>query len=410
MARYDILSAAPVKKIIADHRQYPAHADELQALLQQYQSTADSALPFSGGIIGYWGYDLSRPQLKPPHPPCQQDPLPACSLGVYDWALIIDHQQQRAQLVSELHYPQTQALLQQLSIQLAQATPPDSTQNTFQLHSEIAFNFDADSYRQAFQRIQDYLFAGDCYQVNLAQRFHAQASGDAFHAYTALRKLSPAPYAAFLDYPHGQILSASPERFLYTDQQQISSKPIKGTRPRGATAQQDQQYISELQQHPKDRAENLMIVDLLRNDLNKNCLPGSVKVPSLFAVESYSNVHHLVSTITGQLKPQVSLLNLLRDCFPGGSITGAPKLRAMQIIDELEPHTRGVYCGSIGYIGFDGRMDTSIVIRTLVYSNHQVRGWVGGGIVADSVMANEYQETFDKASAMLALLQQFNRK
>jgi para-aminobenzoate synthetase component I len=222
-----------------------------------------------------------------------------------------------------------------------------------------------------------------------------------------LRRMSKAPYSAFLDWPQLQILCASPERFLRVRQGRVETRPIKGTRPRSADAVEDTRLAEELRHHPKDRAENLMIVDLLRNDLGKNCEPGSVRVPKLFEVESYSNVHHLVSTVEGKLRAGCDALDLLRDCFPGGSITGAPKQRAMEIIEQLEPQRRGVYCGSIGYVGFDGNMDTNIAIRTLIHANNEIRCWAGGGIVADSQCDAEYQETLDKASEMLALLQRF---
>ena len=216
--------------------------------------------------------------------------------------------------------------------------------------------------------------------------------------------MSPAPYSAYLNLPKVQILCASPERFISVREGQVETKPIKGTRARGGDPERDHQLAEELSCDPKDRAENLMIVDLLRNDLGKSCKPGSVHVPELFKVESYSNVHHLVSKVQGKLADGVDALDVLQGCFPGGSITGAPKLRTMQIIAELEPDPRGIYCGTIGYVGFDGNMDSNIVIRTLVYSAGEVRCWAGGGLVADSQVDAEYQETLDKASAMLELL------
>jgi para-aminobenzoate synthetase component 1 len=275
------------------------------------------------------------------------------------------------------------------------------------VQGRVSSNFTRHSYECAYAQVQSYLQAGDCYQINLAQRFSAKATGDAFSAYLQLRQLSPAPYSAFLNLPDVQILCASPERFLNVQNGTVETKPIKGTRPRSSDNATDQQLADELALHPKDRAENLMIVDLLRNDLSKSCIPGSVRVPKLFEVESYANVHHLVSTIQCRLDVDRDALDVLRDCFPGGSITGAPKHRAMQIIEQLEPNRRGVYCGAIGYIGFDGNMDTNIVIRTLVYSGGEIRCWAGGGIVADSEAAAEYQETLDKASAMLKLLQKY---
>jgi len=187
----------------------------------------------------------------------------------------------------------------------------------------------------------------------------------------------------------------------------VTTRPIKGTRPRSSDVQRDRLLAEELRNHPKDRAENLMIVDLLRNDLGKSCMPGSVRVPELFRVESFANVHHLVSTVAGRIAPGRDALDVLRDCFPGGSVTGAPKLRAMQIIEQLEPDRRGVYCGAIGYAGFDGNLDSNIAIRTLVYDQKLIYCWAGGGIVADSDRAAEYQETLDKASAMLGLLRRY---
>ena len=203
------------------------------------------------------------------------------------------------------------------------------------------------------------------------------------------------------------MLSSSPERFLKVTANRVETKPIKGTRPRKSDAAEDALQIAELQASEKDRAENVMIVDLLRNDLGKCCSKGSVRTPELFAVESYATVHHLVSTVTGELAAGKHALDLLRSCFPGGSITGAPKIRAMEIIEELEPHRRGIYCGAIGYIGFDGNMDTNIAIRTLVHSHGEIRFWAGGGIVNDSQAAEEYQECFDKAEALLQMLAKF---
>ena len=263
-----------------------------------------------------------------------------------------------------------------------------------------------ESYGLAFATIKNYLKEGDCYQVNLAQRFVASCQGNPWAAYCQLRQINSAPFSGYLNVPGEQVLSSSPERFLKVSNGKVETKPIKGTRPRKECVQDNLQQIQDLQKSNKDRAENVMIVDLLRNDISKNCIPGSVKVPKLFDVESYATVHHLVSTVTGQLAKESHALDLLRSCFPGGSITGAPKIRAMEIIEELEPNRRGVYCGSIAYIGFDGNMDSNIAIRTLVHSDNTIRFWAGGGIVNDSVRDEEYQESFDKAAAMISLLQQ----
>jgi para-aminobenzoate synthetase component 1 len=364
-----------------------------------------AGVPFAGGALGYWAYDLARREMHVPELARDGERLPLMAVGLYDWALVLDHELRTARLVSHRRYPETSVLLPRILQRLQQATAalPDN----FRVDGQIASNFTRDTYRAAFDAVQGYLQSGDCYQVNLAQRFSAAASGDAFCAYLELRRQSPAPYAAFLNLPRVQILCASPERFLGVHSGHVETRPIKGTRPRGGDDDSDRQLADELRRHPKDRAENLMIVDLLRNDLGKSCAPGSVRVPKLFEVESYANVHHLVSTVEGELAPGRDALDLLRDCFPGGSVTGAPKQRAMQIIEQLEPHRRGVYCGAIGYVGFDGNMDTNIAIRTMVYSDGEIRCWAGGGIVADSQCEAEYQETLDKASAMLALLEKF---
>jgi para-aminobenzoate synthetase component 1 len=256
-------------------------------------------------------------------------------------------------------------------------------------------------YAQAFNAIQRYLQEGDCYQVNLAQRFAVAVQGSPWLGYLALRRNSAGPFSAYLNTPAAQVLCTSPERFLRLRDGQVETRPIKGTRRRDRDARRDQLLRQALAESAKDRAENLMIVDLLRNDLGKRCRPGTVRVPELFRVESYATVHHLVSTVTGELAAGGDALALLRDCFPGGSITGAPKLRAMAIIEELEPHRRGVYCGAIGYIGFDGNMDTNIAIRTAVCCRDTLYYSAGGGIVRDSVCEEEYQESFDKAKAFL---------
>ena len=405
VSRYDILSATP--QHTWQIGQDGGWGDALVMLRNALGKTVPPVenIPFAGGLLGYWGYDLARQMVNIPSLACDAEHLPAVAIGLYDWALVLDHQQRQAKLVSWLRFPETEKLLPAILKRLtAGATRSD---NRFRVHGQVSSNFTASTYATAFSKIQDYLQAGDCYQVNLAQRFSAQASGDAFEAYLTLRQLSPAPYSAFLNLPDVQVLCVSPERLLSVQNRHVESKPIKGTRPRSEDVVQDRQLAEQLACHPKDRAENLMIVDLLRNDLGKSCIPGSVRVPKLFEVESFSNVHHLVSTVQGELMVGRDALDILSDCFPGGSISGAPKLRAMQIIEQLEPNRRGIYCGSLGYVGFDGNMDTNIAIRTLVYGNNEIRGWAGGGIVADSDMAEEYQETLDKASAMLELLEKY---
>jgi len=405
MARHDILTAAPQRMLVlgGEATQCDPFAMLRGELGEQIAPVAD--VPFAGGALGYWGYDLAQQMSALPRAGEDARQLPDMAVGIYDWALVLDHQQHTARLVSHQRYAETAHLLPQILIRLQ--NKPELPPDDFRVHGKITSNFTPDSYASAFASVQNYLKSGDCYQINLAQRFSAVASGDALGAYLTLRSLSPAPYSAFLNLPQVQILCASPECFLRVQNGKVETKPIKGTRPRSSDAKQDSQLAEELRNHPKDRAENLMIVDLLRNDLGKSCVPGSVRVPKLFEVESFANVHHLVSTVEGKLAEGRDALDVLRDCFPGGSVTGAPKLRAIQIIEQLEPHRRGIYCGAIGYVGFDGNMDSNIVIRTLVYANNEVRCWAGGGIVADSDEKAEYQETLDKASAMLRLLQHY---
>ena len=405
MARYDILTAAPQRTLVLNDE--VTQNDPFVMLRGELgeQVAPMENVPFAGGALGYWGYDLARRMITLPSIAQDAGQMPDMAVGIYDWALVLDHHQYTARLVSHQRFAETAKLLPQVLLRLqSNAILP---LDTFRVHGKITSNFTPDSYASAFVAVQNYLQAGDCYQINLAQRFSAAATGNALGAYLVLRSLSPAPYSAFLNLPQAQILCASPERFLRVQNGSVETRPIKGTRPRSSDAQQDRQLADELRNHPKDRAENLMIVDLLRNDLGKSCAPGSVRVPKLFEVESFANVHHLVSTVEGRLAEGRDALHVLRDCFPGGSVTGAPKQRAMQIIEQLEPSRRGIYCGAIGYVGFDGNMDSNIVIRTLVHSGKEIRCWAGGGIVADSDMAAEYQETLDKASAMLELLQRY---
>jgi para-aminobenzoate synthetase component 1 len=363
-------------------------------------------LPFNGGAIGYFSYDLARRLENLPVIAEDAEHTAEMAVGIYEWAVVVDHLMNQSYL---LGYSDNEQRLLALTEEFNRL-PEAVDEQAFHVLSPVQCNMDSAYYQQAFQRIKYYLQEGDCYQVNLAQRFVASCEGDPWVAYQALRELNAAPFSCYLNFPDACILSSSPERFLKLTHGIVETKPIKGTRPRKQDSAEDRQQIEMLETSEKDRAENLMIVDLLRNDIGKTCKKGSVNVSKLFAVETYSTVHHLVSTVTGELDENQHALDLLKSCFPGGSITGAPKIRAMEIIEELEPNRRGVYCGAIGYIGFDGNMDTNIAIRTLVHSENSIRFWAGGGIVNDSAVAEEYQECFDKASALLNLLQLLTHK
>jgi para-aminobenzoate synthetase component 1 len=414
-SRYDIIAAEPYVTLVTRGRMTEIRGaiselspDDPFALLRRTldcDARLACDLPFIGGAIGYFAYDLGRRIERLPSIAADEEGVPDMAIGIYDWAVVVDHAECRSWLVSAGRDPETDWKWDRL-IECFSNPPAARARAPFRITAPLASNMTRPSYAAAFRRVIDYIHAGDCYQANLAQRFAAPARGDPWLAYQALRILNPAPYSAYLNMPFAQILSASPERFLKVDRDRVETRPIKGTRPRTGHPLLDVQQIEALRASTKDRAENLMIVDLLRNDLSKNCALGSVRVPRLFDVESFATVHHLVSTVTGTLKPDRDAIDLLRGAFPGGSITGAPKLRAMEIIEELEPQRRGVYCGAIGYLGFDGGMDTNIAIRTLVHAAGTIRFWAGGGIVADSNLEDEYQETFDKAAAMLTLLQQ----
>lgn len=385
-ARYDILSALPEATLHtppgSDPRQTFARIDALLATHSPVPPPqALSTFPFLGGAIAYIGYDG------------------ACHAGIYCWAIVVDHQRQQSHLLALPQCPDSS-----WNTVLAALAAPSPAYPSFTLTQPFTANFTEQEYAAAFARIQDYIHAGDCYQVNLAQRFAARFSGAPFAAWLNLRRNIHSPFAAFMQAGNETLISFSPERFLRVRDRQVLTQPIKGTRRRGNSVEEDSRLAQALLASPKDRAENLMIVDLLRNDLGTLCRTGSVKAERLFELQSFSNVHHLVSTISAHLDPPHSALALLGNCFPGGSITGAPKKRAMEIIAELEPDSRQAYCGSFFHAGFDGSLDSSILIRSLLCSGEEIFCWGGGGIVADSDCTQEYQECYDKINNIIKVL------
>lgn len=416
--RYDIISSRPKVCITSKNNKNTIDSwpDSLLvpgdpfSILKEYLQANNSKdqelkFPFLGGAIGYFSYDLGRTLEKLPSIAEDDLSLPDMKVGIYSWAIIVDHNKKNSVLVGDKTDLRMQRNWNDLVSYVLNKTPLKKRQE-FNVLSEIESNMSEDTYTQAFTKIKSYIREGDCYQVNLAQRFNASIEGDVWQAYCLLRSINPSPFSAYLNYKDFQILSNSPERFLSVKEDIVQTKPIKGTRPRSKNSHEDGVLLQELINSKKDQAENVMIVDLLRNDISKNCALGSVKVPKLFDIESYPNVHHMVSTITGKLRENRSTIDLLRGSFPGGSITGAPKLRSMEIIEELEPHRRGIYCGSIGYISSDGNMDTNIAIRTILHKDQKMYFYAGGGIVYDSEVNAEYQETFDKATAMMQVLNQ----
>ncbi|MDX1733767.1 MAG: aminodeoxychorismate synthase component I [Halioglobus sp.] len=409
--RFDILTADPIDPPPplpdpnADERSAAAFFDELRRYHQEQFSGVQPVaqdIPFCGGLLGCLSYDLGA-RLQGVDGRALG---PLSSLRAYNWCVIQDHLLQRAVLVS---LPGLGARRRgELTRMLQQRSPGKDT--PFRLQRDFVVDIDEQAYADAFDAIAAYIRAGDCYQVNLARHFQAPCSGDPWLAYRALRGVAAAPFSAYLDLPDGDaLLSLSPERFLSLLGHHVETAPVKGTRPRRDNAVDDERAATSLRSSAKDRAENLMIVDLLRNDLGRSCVPGTIHVDKLFEVQSFATVHHLVSTISGELAPGRSAFELLRDSFPGGSITGAPKKRAMQIIDELEHGPRGPYCGSVLYVSADGRMDSNIAIRSLLCSQGVTHCWAGGGIVADSVCAAEYQETLDKVGRFLQVLEALPR-
>ncbi len=399
--RFDILSAAPAEVLEVKAGDDPFTA--LEQLYSKYKRDTQEHddLPFQGGIIGHFTYDLGRGIEKLPELADDFTTLPDMRVGMYLWAVVVDHEKQTAALISDDRVNATDIV----SVEARLLSAAGVNANSFTLKRPFSANMNAAEYNAKLKLVDEYIHSGDCYQVNFAQRFDSQYEGDSWSAYKKLRTVAPTPYSAFIDSGSDQILSLSPEQFLEAKSLQVTTKPIKGTRPRSDNKDEDARLRRELSDSIKDRAENLMIVDLLRNDLSKVCQHNSVKVPKLFNIESYANVHHKVSTVTGKLRPEFSPIALMKHCFPGGSITGAPKIRAMEIIEELEPHRRSIYCGSIGYISLCGRMDTSITIRTLLCESGKIYCWAGGGIVADSVTSMEYEETFDKVNNLLHCLE-----
>ncbi|HSG89168.1 MAG TPA: aminodeoxychorismate synthase component I [Pseudomonadales bacterium] len=404
-SRFDILSAAPTRTIetrgdisilqrdgaVTESTRPPFELLE-DMLAACAAPVPDPDLPFSGGLLGLAGYDLARRLEVIGDQGGRDTGFPDLIAGLYEWALVTDHRRRRTRLVclpgARVPAAVHAALAQRPAVP-AIALPT------------LVAETDRAAYGQAFERVQEYIHAGDCYQINLAIRFHARTDADPLGLYAALLARHPAPFAGYLETPAGAVLSLSPERLLHCDGQRLTSSPIKGTRPRGADPASDLREREALQASAKDRAENLMIVDLLRNDLGRSSLPGSIRVPALFELQSFGSVHHLVSTIEGRLRPEVSPIAAFAAAFPGGSITGAPKVRAMQIIEALEGARRGPYCGSLFRIDASGRMDASITIRSLLHSGGDLWCWGGGGIVVDSDVDAEWAEIHAKVGALV---------
>jgi para-aminobenzoate synthetase component 1 len=382
--------------------------DFLKAKYLEFQTepTPGFELPFGGGIAGYFSYDLCHHVECLPRTAADDVDIPDAVLGFYESAILVDHLHGQIWLTDLNRRPGAQQRLDALEslIQKAEAAELDLELSWREHSPEFKSNMMKSEYLNAIQKIKDYIRSGDIYQVNMTQRFETVLVDPPLELYKKLRTINPAPFSAYMPFEEATILSSSPERFIQIRDGHIETRPIKGTRPRGKTQEQDEVERALLQASEKDKSELLMIVDLERNDLGRVAEVGTVKVPELFVIEAYPTVYHLVSTVTAELKAGLTPIDVLKASFPGGSITGAPKIRAMEIIDEIEPTQRNIYTGSIGYIGFNGDTDLNIVIRTIVAKGDQAYFQVGGGIVWDSNAYAEYDETLDKARALMRAL------
>jgi para-aminobenzoate synthetase component I len=431
--RYSFVAAEPMDRISSEQPDASVFAS-IESWLREFRVLDRPDLPpWQGGIGGFFGYELCQSLEKICASRINDLPIPAIDLGIYDVVAAFDHHQQKAWLISsgrifqdpKWRHSQAQQRAKyfyeilttpQDELQTLEPSPDDADERGFNSAAPLApqfqvegaiglsSNFSREQYLAAVQRVIDYIHAGDAFQVNLSQRLLFPCHDDPFKTYLKLRERNPAPFSAFYDGGCCQIASASPERFLYARNGQIETRPIKGTRRRLSSPEADLFRGDELRASEKDRAENVMIVDLLRNDLSKICTDESIKVTELCRLETYAYVQHLVSTVVGMLRHDVGLADAVKACFPGGSITGAPKVRAMQIISELEPTPRGPYCGSLGYLGFNGAMDLNILIRTMTAAYGHWQFPVGGGIVADSDPVSEYEETLAKAVGLVRSL------
>ena len=381
----------------------------LRDLLKRYDvAPAPGLPPFQGGAIGYLAYELAHHLERLTRHAVDDLDLPEMIIGFYDWLIARDHRTNTTWIVStglpEGEVARARDRLSWVQDRLKKAHSSSSSPSLPFTVGSAKSNFSAHAYFQAVSAVKDYIRRGDVYQANISQRFETDLTCEPWELYLRLRKVNPAPYAAFLKYPEVAILSSSPEGFLRMEDGFVHTRPMKGTRPRGRTPTEDRHLAAELRSSEKDRAENVMIVDVLRNDLGKVCTPGTIEAPELLTIEKHPKVFQMVSAVRGRPGPGVDAVDVLRACFPGGSVTGAPKIRAMEIIDELEPTQRSVYCGAIGYMGFNGSMHTCIPIRTLLVKGRRVYFQVGGGIVADSEPQAEYEETLHKARGSLEAL------
>ncbi|WP_042275190.1 aminodeoxychorismate synthase component I [[Clostridium] dakarense] len=408
LGRYSFIGCNPFK-VLKYKNSESNPLDNLQKELDRYKVENNTHLPFIGGAVGYLSYDLGNYIEKLPRTAKDDTNVYDLYFGLYDHVIVIDHLEEKTYIATpDLDLNKEEKLISEIEKKIIKSQNLGIDNICYEEKDvepiKLKSNFTKSEFEDAVRKVQNYIKQGDIYQANLTQRFSGKTNLSSFELYRDLRRISPAPFGAFLNFEQSNILSNSPERFIKCINKKIETRPIKGTRPRGKTIEEDLRLQEELVNSEKDRAELLMIVDLERNDIGRVSKIGSVKVPELFIIEPYANVNHLVATVVGELENDKNCVDIIKATFPGGSITGAPKIRAMEIIDELEPTQRNVYTGSIGYIGFNGDMDLNIAIRTVIKQNDDVYFQVGGGMTWDSNPKDEYQETLDKAKSIMKTL------
>lgn len=408
LGRYSFISSNPFKTLkYKNSNENPLGF--LQEELNKYKVENKTQLPFIGGAVGYLSYDLGNYIEKLPR--SAKDDLNGYDLyfGLYDSVIVVDHLKEKTYIATpNLDVKKEENIVLDIENKINEAeingVNPICYEEKEVTPTKLKSNFTKKDFENSVEKVRQYIKNGDIYQANLTQRFSGKTTLSSYELYRDLRKVSPAPFGAYLNFDDFNILSNSPERFIKCMDKKLETRPIKGTRPRGKNKEEDLKLQEELRNSEKDKAELLMIVDLERNDIGRISKIGSVKVPELFVIEPYANVNHLVATVVGELDDDKDAVDAIKATFPGGSITGAPKIRAMEIIDELEPTQRNAYTGSIGYIGFNGDMDLNIAIRTVIKKEEDVYFQVGGGMTWGSDPREEYQETLDKAQSIMKAL------
>ena len=414
LGRYSVIGAVPYLKLVKEGNGFYINGEKettcsfetyLKTYLAEHKDKNNTELPIISGAIGYFSYEYGRKLMEVDSVKEDLVSIPDAVLVFYDFYIIEDRQEQRTYLIANGITGEAAKLMDEMETRINGKPVYMQKESDTEYPIEVLPNFAKDEYKQAVDRMIRYIIEGDIYIANMTQQLTIESEKPPLDVFYDLRKNNPSPFGGYLDFGDYQIVCASPERFLKMKDRHVNTRPIKGTRKRGVTSEEDEMLRRELQDSGKDKSELLMIVDLERNDLNRVCTPGSVKVTELFTVEAYATVFHLVSDIEGKLEDGKNVMDLLEAAFPGGSITGAPKYRAMEIIDELEHGKRNLYTGSIGYLTLDGSCDFNIVIRTALHKNGKYHLGVGGGITAESDLEFEYEETLQKAKAILDALQ-----